>query len=134
MAVEYGAENTQGLLTTYSRFINPKKVEKMNFGSTTVSMGKAAYHWGGRTYPANSNKDIVEFKLQPGQLVKVFKTVTDGDIAWQGKIDLDTSKSHYGRQKNVSKAEWDELFGASLPVKLERDGQTIFGAINTKGE
>lgn len=79
------------------------------------------------TYP-DEHVEATSFKA--GDLVKIFKTVTDGDIAWQGKIDYDRSEYHHGFQKDIDKKDWSRMFSDALPAKLERkDGTVIYGAL-----
>jgi hypothetical protein len=39
--------------------------------------------------------------LQSGDLVRIFKTVTDGDVCWQGTVDFDTKHYHHVLQKSA---------------------------------
>ncbi len=68
--------------------------------------------------------------LKSGDLVKVFKSVTKGEIAWHGTVDLDfTKNTSYGDQKGTSTVLWDAMFTDEMPARLTKDGQQIFGIV-----
>ena len=105
-----------------------RKLEKMNedlkdFG---VRVFRNATDWGYRTYDSPIRKAV---KFKSGDLVKVFKTVSAGDVQWQGTVDLDRTDYHHGWQKGISSQEWEDMFVHGLPARLERDGKTIFGSL-----
>lgn len=127
-----------------------EKAEKMNaemahLGSQTY---RAAYDWGyaayedkliGRTFSQRQNPRHHLPEPQPfksGDLVRVFKSVTDGDVHWQGKVDYDRSEYHHGFQKGMDKGEWVEMFYDGLPAKVtrKRDGRTFFGMLDAFAE
>jgi hypothetical protein len=72
--------------------------------------------------------------FQKGDLVKVFSTITDGDVQWDGVIDYDRTNYHHGFQKEMSPRDWATMFYDELPAKLERDGKVIFGALQAFAE
>ncbi len=69
--------------------------------------------------------------FQCGDLVRVFKTVTDGDVHWRGTVALEKT-GQYGYsfgQKDMFYPDWTMMFHDAMPAKLVRNGQTIFGAL-----
>jgi hypothetical protein len=68
-------------------------------------------------------------RLESGMLVKVFNTVSDGDVCWQGKIDFDTKEYHHGLQKGMDGKTWARMFYDGMPAKLVQDGRTIYGRL-----
>ena len=123
-----------GILTTmwvelpYESEAAKAKAEKLNaeIKHLGVRTARMANDWGVK--PFGVGKETVPFKFQSGDLVKIFKTVTDGDIAWQGTVDYDRSQYHHGLQKNMKPEEWVNIFYAAMPVRLERvDGTVIYG-------
>src|SRR5690606_15076782 len=99
------------------------------------------YDWG---YTAYEDSRAVRYKadmwqgriarippmpLRNGDLVKVFKTVTDGDVLWQGTISFDTKKYHHGQQRKMNVNLWDAMFYDRMPAKLEADGKVMYGAL-----
>src|SRR5690606_9163855 len=85
--------------------------------------GKTANDWGFRPYGKN------ETALKPGDLVRVFKTVSSGKIAWEGTIDLDCSKLNRGVQRNTNAKKWMDLFYQGLPAKMQSGDHAIFGSL-----
>ena len=73
-------------------------------------------------------------KLKSGDLVKIFKTVTDGDVLWQGSVNYDRKKYHHGLQKGLTPQKWVDMFYDALPARLERDGKVMFGALEPFSE
>lgn len=89
---------------------------------------RIVYDWGYR--PVNKALALgygpsVPFKS--GDLVTIFKTVSDGDILWSGTIDLDRREHSCGVQRGAE--IWNSLFDNRLPARLEQNGQTIFGSL-----
>jgi hypothetical protein len=84
-------------------------------------------------------KDIHHPSLQPlksGDLVKIFRTVSDGDIEWSGKVDF--VQGHPVRmlkswannvQKGIDADQWAAMFFDMLPARLERGGKTFYGSL-----
>ena len=115
-----------------------KRAEEMNkeiahLGFRTY---RSALDWGYRLSDAflkhADSREDPAFKT--GDLVKVFKTIADGDLHWQGKIDYDRSEYHHGFQKGMDKGEWSRMFSYSLPAILKRDGKLIHGALDAFAE
>ncbi|AEP09686.1 hypothetical protein [Micavibrio aeruginosavorus] len=124
-----------GMLTTmrvelpYATAEDQAKADKLNaeikhLGVRTV---RSAYDWGVTLF----NKPKADkIKFETGDLVKVFKTVTDGDVQWEGTVDYDRSQHHHGLQKGMKPEAWQNMFYARLPARLERkDGTVLFGAL-----
>ena len=98
-----------------------------------------SYDWGYEKYSDTASvaldngkpiKNIPKVKtpFKSGDLVRVFKTVTDGDLLWAGNIDLVRRKDYLiGEQKGFERGKWSSIFFDGMPVKLEREGKTIFG-------
>ncbi|HTK84403.1 MAG TPA: hypothetical protein VL625_04895 [Patescibacteria group bacterium] len=72
--------------------------------------------------------------LKSGDLVKVFKTVSDGDVLWAGKVEYDYTQYHHGLQKNLAPQKWADMFYDELPAKLEHEGKIIYGALEPFAE
>lgn len=99
------------------------------FGTKTdksaVNYDRPAHDWG-YTPAGQSWQNKTPF--QSGDLVRVFKTVIDGDVAWSGKIRFNDPDSEY--PKGVNAKDWRMLFENSMPAKLElKNGQTVYGAL-----
>lgn len=87
---------------------------------------KDGYTATGRT----DREDDPRRKFQSGDLVKIFKTVSDGDVLWSGEIDYDRSDYHHGIQQGFHQDKWSYMFYDHLPAKLEKkDGTVIYGAL-----
>ena len=71
-------------------------------------------------------------KLQSGDLVTVFKSVSRGKELWSGTISLQPvpGKRIYGTQQGVDFADWARMFTAHRPARLERNGRVIFGSLD----
>jgi hypothetical protein len=68
--------------------------------------------------------------LKSGDLIKVFKSVSDGPLVWSGEIDLDRTEYHHGIQRGFKTQDWAKMFHKQLPARLERnDGTVIFGSL-----
>ena len=143
----------KGILTVHNvelPYDDPRKAaeaEKINAslkdsGFRTCRM---AYDWAMAQYdhiPSNIWKknprakisDRVISGLKSGDLVKVFKTVSDGDIFWQGKVNYSRKKYHHGFQKRMSERKWASMFVDEMPAKLEKGDKAIFGALQAFAE
>ncbi len=66
-----------------------------------------------------------------GDLVKIFRTVSDGDVLWKGTVDYGHANNPRDIQKNLSAAQWVHMFYDSLPARLEvkSTGKVIYGAL-----
>ena len=138
----FGTLTTMSVELPYENEDKRKEAEKMNkeiahLGFRTY---RAATDWGyeafADTYYSQKKRNPMQkhlpegkVKLISGDLVKIFKTVSEGDVAWQGTINFDRRKYHHGYQKGMSQQDWSIMFFSALPAKLERDGKTIYGAL-----
>lgn len=108
---------------------------------------RAAYDWSympyekmliNRTFSERQRRSYTPDPLpfKSGDLVRVFKTVSDGDVHWQGKVDYDREEYHHGYQKGMDKGEWIEMFYDRLPAKVtsKRSGRTFFGMLEPFAE
>lgn len=102
---------------------------------------RLAYDWGYQTYAdifarAKQRKHHEEIKqpFKSGDLVKVFKTVSEGDVAWEGTVSLNHKRYHHGIQKGMRTEKWVSMFYNQLPARLERDGDVKFGALEPFSE
>lgn len=114
---------------------NQEEADKMDELNQQIS------HLGFRTYRAaydygylplgdldERHRDNIQ-KFQSGDLVKIFKTITDGDVFWQNTISLDREDYHHGYQRGMDSDEWVSMFYLQLPAKLVRnDGSVVFGS------
>jgi hypothetical protein len=97
--------------------------------------GRFGYDWGFYPFAELRKKGRPQAqRLQSGDLVQVFKSVSDGSIAWQGEISYNRKKYHHGIQKGFDLKNWATLFYSKLPARLERDGKTIYGALEPFSE
>lgn len=119
------------------------EMDKMN--AQIKAMGfrtyRAAYDWGYQTYAdifsrAQQKKHNEEIKqpFKSGDLVKVFKTISDGSVRWEGTVNYNRKKYHHGLQKHMKPQAWADMFYNQLPARLERDGVVKFGALEPFSE
>lgn len=142
-------ENKFGLLSVVYVELPPEsaaakaEMDKTNLDLKALGfrVGRMAYDWGFETYSdlfvkAKAGQPPVSLKqkFQSGDLVTVFKSVSDGDIHWQGAVDLNRKKYHHGLQKGMASKEWVGMFYRHLPAKLEREGVVKFGALEPFSE
>lgn len=73
-------------------------------------------------------------RLPAGSLVRIFNTVSQGEILWQGDISFDYKQYHHGLQRDMDPQLWSRLFRDNLPARLIRDGRTIFGCLEPFSE
>ncbi len=102
---------------------------------------RAADDWGYRRYEDTITalkakgadpKDVQRKQpetFRSGDLVTIFKTVSDGDVQWQGTVDLDRSAYHHGLQRGMPPSDWSAMFHDQLPARLERDAKVIYGSL-----
>ena len=76
--------------------------------------------------PADSKEPTA---LKKGDLVKVFKTISEGNVLCDLVIDFDRSEYHHGFQRGIDRGEWSRMFRDELPAKLIRDGKVVHGAL-----
>lgn len=88
---------------------------------------RIAYDWGFKKYGVKQPREGQI--LKSGDLVKVFRTVTNGRKAWEGVIDLDYGQLNRGIQKNTDAKKWASLFYRQLPARLQRGDRVIYGAL-----
>lgn len=127
-----------GTLATVSVELPPeneeqkRKDDEMNksLAGIGVRVVRAATDWGYMQAGLKDPKRTDQQLLRSGDLVKLFKTVADGDIRWQGTIEFEGSEYRTQSQKGVDIKEWGTMFFAGLPAKLERpDGTVIHGGL-----
>lgn len=137
----FGMLSTVTVELPYESEAAQKKADKMNeqLKKMGVRTFRAADDWGYRRYEDTATAALNKQKPDPrkgpkvfrsGDLVQVFKTVTDGDVQWQGTIDYDRSDYHHGLQKGLSAEAWGQMFNDTLPSRLERkDGTVLYGSL-----
>ncbi len=113
-----------------------EKAEETNrqlaaFGWRTA---RIAYDWGMDRYEDTkkaAHDSSPSVRMQCGDLVKIFRTVSEGDVLWQGTIAFDHSVLYnHGIQKDTPAEMWGEMFSRALPARLEReDGVVLFGCL-----
>lgn len=79
--------------------------------------------------------------LLPGDLVRVFNTVSAGDELWCDKIDLRGGHQvvagmywAHGMQVGTDPAAWTGMFFRNLPARLEAGGRVIYGSLEPFAE
>ena len=151
-------EGIRGVMRTLNKELPPKDAadaaaqEEMNesLKGLGVRTFRAATDWGYSKYEgmpssvlkeARDNKRLAPKYLpnetrefQSGDLVTIFKSVSKGDVLWQGTIAFDRSDYHHGYQKNMSSTNWSSMFFDRIPARLVRDGKEIFGALEPFAE
>lgn len=132
------AKKQSGLLTPITIELPPENAEE---AARLAKQNEEIKHLGFRTFRGGTDYGFVSFnslnadpqkerkptRLQSGTLVKIFNSVTDGDIQWQGKIDFDRKEYHHGLQRGIERSAWARMFFNGLPAKLVQNGKTIFG-------
>jgi hypothetical protein len=127
-----------------------KEAEEFNKGLATLGMRtfRSGTDWGYREYKdtlvcrlEDNPMETKTFNIQPtrfqsGDLVKIFKTVSDGDVHWQGDIKLEFGEFPNGIQKSpdIKDKNWPHMFFDNMPAKLERKGKVIFGSLEPFSE
>ncbi|MGE4313151.1 MAG: hypothetical protein AB7E85_02615 [Pseudobdellovibrionaceae bacterium] len=88
-----------------------------------------------------------DYAFTKGDLVKVFKTVSKGEVLWEGHVSLNRERDRvkgptgyqgqavggfwvHGVQDDMDSQKWGRMFFNKLPAKLERDGHIIYGALD----
>jgi len=102
---------------------------------------------------ALAQENTREFKtdlLRSGDLIKVFNTVSKGEIYWSGTIDMEYDRNQtpygenlefsqqmihdqwvHGAQADMEPEAWSAMFHANLAAKLEKqDGTVIYGSLH----
>lgn len=135
--------DTRSLRLPYENEEERKRAEELNkeIAHLGVQTYRSGTDWGyaryedkliNRTY---SQRQRRERRPEPqpfksGDLVRVFKTVTDGDVHWQGTVSLDRKEYHHGLQRGMDEGDWAEMFYDRLPAKVTtKDGRTLFGML-----
>lgn len=106
---------------------------------------RLAYDWGvqeskdllvnhPRVKDARGWSDRTHQPLKQGDLVRVFKTVSEGAVCFDGVVNYSTRKYHHGLQKGMRSHKWTGMFYEGLPAKLERKGVTTYGALEAFAE
>lgn len=119
------------------------RIDKTNaeLAGTGFRAYRIAYDWGYQTYAdiharSEQNKSAEEIgrPFKAGDLVKVFKTVSEGDVAWEGTVALNRKHYHHGLQNDMKAEMWAGMFYNQLPARLERAGVVRFGALDPFAE
>lgn len=114
------------------------EMDKMNaeLAGTGWRTYRAAYDWVYQTYgdifvraKTRRSHEEISRPFKSGDLVKVFKTVSEGDVRWEGTVSLNRKRYHHGIQKGMRTETWAGMFNQQLPARMERDGKVIFGAL-----
>ncbi len=114
------------------------EMDKMNAELSRCGLRtyRAAYDWGYQNFvdvfKRPQSREELENTQKPfksGDLVKVFKTVSAGDVRWEGTVSLNHKRYHHGIQKGMKTETWVGMFNQQLPARMERDGKVIFGAL-----
>jgi len=83
----------------YETAAEQEKADKLN--AQIRGMGfrtcRLAYDWAVHEYGQPKSA-----ALKSGDLMKVFKTVSEGSVAWQGEIDFDRTEYHHGIQRGFT--------------------------------
>ncbi len=95
------------------------------------------YDWRYQTYGSlRARTPQAPDRLNTGDLVRVFNTVSKGTVKWDGGVQLDYNHpenwrhNSFGLQRDMSRSAWRGMFDRQLPAKLVRkDGTVIFGAL-----
>jgi hypothetical protein len=145
----YAMLNTRYIRIPYETKEDEEKARKMNeeIAHLGVQTYRSATDWAYTPYEnALINRSFSERQrrarrpeaepFKSGDLVRVFKSVTDGDVHWQGKIQYDKKEYHHGIQQGMEMGEWMEMFYDMLPAKItrKRDGKTYFGMLEPFSE
>jgi hypothetical protein len=140
----YAVLATRTVRLPYETKEEQEKADKMNaeIAHLGVSFSRAATDWAYRPYEqmrANMTFSQIQRRqhqrtqpaaLQSGDLVRVFRTVKDGDVCWNGVIKLDHTHYFRGTQANENEEEWEGMFFDQMPAKLVRkDGKVVYGAL-----
>lgn len=96
------------------------------------------YDWRYQTYGnLRTSSPQAPDRLNTGDLVRVFNTVSKGTVKWEGFVQLDYNHpenwryNSFGLQRDMSGSAWSSMFDRQLPAKLVRkDGTVIFGALD----
>lgn len=134
-----------------------KEIEDAGLAFRTV---RIATDWGYKTFdalkeamgaPSEQPKRPQQDRLKSGMLVRIFKTVSDGDVLWEGDVNLEYDREVHkaatgykqqalggywvhGLQEGMAPLNWGRMFFQNLPAKLERDGEVIYGALEPFAE
>jgi hypothetical protein len=129
----FGILSTKFVELPYDNIFEQKKAEKLNAEITDTGF-----------YTVNSASDfgfIETFADQPTDFSKIerlksdieislFKTIADGTMLWEGRINLERENYHHGYQRGLTEKKWVSMFYSALPAKLIKNrGQTVFGAL-----
>lgn len=69
-------------------------------------------------------------RLESGDLITVFKTVSGGSIKWKGTLDFESGGYYRGLQKGIKPQEWLSMFNNQNPARIvTKGGSEIFGAL-----
>lgn len=90
--------------------------------------------------------DVKPLRLETGDLVKTFNSITDGEVWWSGEINLEYTRERHsaetgytqqavfgfwvhGLQASLPPKAWARMFHEEMPASLLRDGKTIHGKL-----
>jgi hypothetical protein len=109
--------------------------------------------WGYSVYPEGGFPDERDEKnlFKSGDLVKVFNTISEGEVLWEGKIKLNRDSNRHtsitgfesqaidafrvkGIQEDTDPLLWLDMFLTELPAVLKKDGRTIHGSLEACAE
>lgn len=108
---------------------------------------RVAYDWGFKSFehiqpgskpkvpddaPHDPNRNMAA--LKSGDLVRIFKSVTDGDVHWEGTVNYSRRKYHHGLQKRMNPQAWVDMFYAGLPARVQRGDRILYGALDAFAE
>lgn len=131
----------------YETAAEQAEADKMNaqLRGTGFRTGRMVDDWGIQDYAHTATAEVkanpklqkypnIKTPLKSGDLMKIFKTVNDGGVLWSGEINYSTKHYHHGYQKRLKPEKWVRMYYDQLPARLERDGKTIFGALEPFSE
>jgi hypothetical protein len=120
----------------YATAKEAEKAKKLNdeLAGTGFRTFRAAYDWGYFTFDDLEKNPRSKNLFKSGDLVKVFKTVSAGDVLWSGQIDYSRKEYHHGIQKGFSVDDWAKMFGLCWPAELDRNGKVLYGSLEIFAE
>ncbi len=126
----------------------PENCELVKYENRAVLVDSKLVFLDWEYTPYKSNESIL---LNDGDLVRVFNTVSKGEILWKGEIDFEYERSRAtnehgftkqaiegfwvnGTQKDLDPLLWFKMFENGLPARLEKNGKVIFGSLEPFSE
>lgn len=145
MKKQFGILSTRTVELPYATKEDSDRAAELNrqLASLGARTYRAATDWGYARY-ADLNAPVLAtgalkkhlprvepVQFQQGDLVKIFSTVTDGDVMWQDKIKFKTMpKTIQQYQAGADRALWYTMFNESMPAKLEQGKKIMYGALD----